>query len=65
MSYSFETVSKKRSLAKKLWGVQEAAEKCARHYLSRSPIQSVRIMKPTGAIYVTLADGREVLVPQG
>jgi hypothetical protein len=57
--------AKKKSLAKKLWGVQETAEKYARHYLSKSPVQSIRIMQPHGAIYIILADGREVLVPQG
>jgi hypothetical protein len=56
--------AKKRSLAKKLRGIQEMAEGYARYYLSKSPVQSVRIMQPSGAIYVILADGREVLVPQ-
>jgi uncharacterized protein (DUF433 family) len=31
---------------------------------TRIPVQSVRIMQPSGAIYVILADGREVVVPQ-
>lgn len=57
--------AKNKTLAKKLRGVQEMAEKYARYYLSQSPVQSVRIMQPSGAIIVILADGREVLVPQG
>ena len=56
--------AKRPALAKKIWSVQETAEECARHYLQRSPVQSVRIMQPSGAIFVTLADGREVVVPQ-
>ena len=56
--------AKSKTLAKKLWSVQEKAEEYARHYFSRSPVQSVRVMQPSGAIFVILADGREVLIPQ-
>jgi len=56
--------AKKKSLGKKLWELQEMAEQYARYYLSECPVQSVRIMQPSGAIFVILADGREVLVPQ-
>lgn len=55
---------KRNPLEKKLWEVQAIAENYARHYLVESPVHSVRIMQPSGAIYVMLADGREVLVPQ-
>ena len=55
---------KKKSDAKKLWEVQAIAEQYARYYLLQSPVRSVRIMHPSGAIFVVLADGREVLVPQ-
>lgn len=34
-------------------------------YGSRCPIRSVRVMEPSGAVFVTLSDGREILVPQG
>lgn len=53
-----------KSLADKLWAIQERAHGNAIHYFKRSPVQSVRVMEPTGAIFVILADGREVLVPQ-
>ena len=56
--------AKKNTIAKKLWDLQETAETYARHYFQNSPVQSVRVMEPSGAIFVTLADGREVLVPQ-
>ena len=55
---------KQRGLAKKLWELQQFAEEYARYYVTQSPIQSVRVMQPSGAIFVVLADGREVLVPQ-
>jgi hypothetical protein len=55
---------KKKSLAERLWAIQELAEEQARYYSLASPVQSVRVMEPSGAIFVILADGREVLVPQ-
>jgi len=55
---------KKSALAERLWDIQETAEEYARHYLLQSPVRSVRLMQPSGAIFVILADGREVLVPQ-
>jgi hypothetical protein len=56
--------AKRKGLAKKLLKIQELAERQARHYLLKSPVESVRIMQPSGAIYVTLAGGREIVVPQ-
>lgn len=61
---AFDAGRKKNALAKGLWEVQAIAEKYARYYLLQSPVHSVRIMQPSGAIFVMLADGREVLVPQ-
>ncbi len=55
---------KQQGLAKKLWALQEFAEEYATLYAADCPIQSVRIMQPSGAIFVILADDREVLVPQ-
>lgn len=56
--------TKKKTLANKIWTIQETAEKYARYYFCDCPVQSVRVMQPSGAIYVILADGREVVVPQ-
>ena len=56
--------AKKKGLADKIWAIQEEAEKYAKYYYCKSPVQSVRVMHPSGAIYVILADGREVAVPQ-
>jgi hypothetical protein len=56
--------AKKRSLARKLRDLHKYADDYARDYLSKSPVQSVRVMQPSGAIFVILADGREVVVPQ-
>jgi hypothetical protein len=50
--------------AKRLWELEELAEKYARYYLVSCPVSSVRIMEPSGAIYVMLPDGTEVLVPR-
>jgi len=55
---------KHKAFAQKLWEIQQEAEQYARYYLSQCRVQSVRIMEPSGAIYVILADGREVVVPQ-
>ncbi len=55
---------KQRALGKKLWELQQFAEEYAKGYSCECPVQSVRIMQPSGAIFVILADGREVLVPQ-
>jgi hypothetical protein len=55
---------KTRGIIKRLQCTHETAEKYARYYVSECPIQSVRIMQPSGAIYVRLAGGEEVLVPQ-
>jgi len=55
---------KQHGLAKKLWELQVFAEEYAKAYAAECPVQSVRIMQPSGAIFVILADGREVLVPQ-
>lgn len=49
-------------LKDRLWDVQEVAEHYAKYYFCECPIQSVRVMEPSGAIFVILADGREVLV---
>jgi hypothetical protein len=56
--------AKKPSLAKLLVALQEEAQKYARHYSVECPIRSIRIMQPSGGIFVILADGTEVLVPQ-
>ena len=53
-----------RGLGKKLWELQEFAEEYAKAYVTQCPVRSVRVMQPSGAIFVILADGREVLVPQ-
>lgn len=55
---------KQQRLAKRLWELQEFAEEYAKAYAADCPVQSVRIMQPSGAIFVILADGQEVLVPQ-
>ena len=55
---------KQRALSKSLWELQEFAEEYAKYYVRKCPVQSVRIMQPSGAIFVILADGREVMVPQ-
>lgn len=56
--------AKTRAFAESVWQAHETAMAYARHYLQDCPVKSVRIMQPTGAIFVMLADGREVLVPQ-
>jgi hypothetical protein len=55
---------KTRGIIQRLRCTHETAEKYARYYLSECPIQSVRIMHPSGAIFVRLATGEEVLVPR-
>ncbi len=55
---------KQRALSKNLWELQQFAEEYAKSYYSECPVQSVRVMQPSGAIFVILADGREVMVPQ-
>lgn len=55
---------KQGALSKKLWELQQFAEEYAKSYFCECPLQSVRIMQPSGAIFVILADGREVMVPQ-
>lgn len=55
---------KTRGILKRLQGIHKTAEKYARYYVSECPIQSVRIMQPSGAIFVRLATGEEVLVPR-
>jgi hypothetical protein len=57
--------SKQRSLATKIRALEELAKKYADYFLAQSPVQSVRIMHPSGAIFVILQDGREVMIPQG
>lgn len=56
--------SKQRALARDIGEIRDTAEKYAKYYYSECPIRSVRIMHPSGAIFVTLNDGQEVLVPQ-
>jgi len=53
-----------RDLGKRIWELQEFAEEYAKYYVTQCPVQSVRVMQPSGAIFVILADGSEVLVPQ-
>jgi hypothetical protein len=53
-----------RGLVKKAWELQALAEEHAKLYAVECPIASVRIMRPSGAIFVVLANGQEVLVPQ-
>jgi hypothetical protein len=55
---------KSKGFAKRVWDIQELAEEQAKYYFTQCPVDSVRIMQPSGAIFVILADGREVLVPQ-
>lgn len=55
---------KTRGILKRLHAIRATAEKYARYYVSECPIQSVRIMQPSGAIFVRLATGEEVLVPR-
>jgi hypothetical protein len=55
---------KQHTLAKKLWDLQQFAEEYAKLYVTKCPVQSVRVMEPSGAVFVILANGREVLVPQ-
>lgn len=55
---------KQHGLSKKLKELQQFAAIYAKSYAEDCPVQSVRIMQPAGAIFVILADGREVLVPQ-
>ncbi len=57
--------AKQRTLMTKIRDLEEMAKKYAQYYLSQSPVQSVRIMQPSGAIFVILQDGREVMIPQG
>jgi len=60
-----ETEKKKqKSLAMRLWSLQEFAREYAESYAGECPVRSVRVMYPSGAIFVILADGREVLIPQ-
>jgi hypothetical protein len=53
-----------RSLAKRLRHLSDSAPEYADAYLNESPVQSVRVMEPSGAIFVILSDGRKILVPQ-
>ena len=52
------------ALGSRTWELQRFAEEYARIYVTECPVQSVRVMEPSGAIFVILDDGREVLVPQ-
>lgn len=51
-------------LARRVREIEKSAEEYATYYVEECPVQSVRVMQPSGAIFVILGDGREVLLPQ-
>ncbi len=61
---AMELEKKDAALGNRAWDLQRFAEEYAKLYATQCPVQSLRIMKPWGAIFVILDDGREVLVPQ-
>lgn len=56
---------KTRGIQRRLQAIHAMADKYARYYVSECPIQSVRVVHPTGAVVVRLATGEEVLIPRG
>jgi len=61
---AMDVEKKHDALGKRIWELQEFAEENAKFYATQCPVQSVRIMQPSGEIFVILDNGQEVLVPQ-